>query len=286
MRVLIIKLGALGDVIRTTPLLRALKGHEVTWITESEALPLLEGCPLIHRLVATDAPGHILEGRYDLILNLEDDWYLGLVTNYAASPHARVIGPGGAHAWFDMSLSSRFGSERANALKFANRRTYQEMLFEMAGLEFNGEEPWCPFPLDEAISGLIGVEHRTGDKWPSKRWNRFEELSDRLECAGYEVRWLGLRGHVYEYVQDIAECEVVISGDTLAMHLGIALQKPTVALFTCTSPWEVEGYGRLAKVISPKLEAHFYEREYSAEPGDAISVDNVMEAFRGLLPAR
>jgi hypothetical protein len=42
MSVLIIKLGATGDVARTTPLLRRFDGP-VNWVTAENNLPLLEG---------------------------------------------------------------------------------------------------------------------------------------------------------------------------------------------------------------------------------------------------
>ena len=42
MSVLIIKLGATGDVVRTTPLLRRFDGP-VSWVTAENNLPLLEG---------------------------------------------------------------------------------------------------------------------------------------------------------------------------------------------------------------------------------------------------
>ena len=52
-RVLIIKLGAMGDVLRTTPLLRPLrKAHEpchVTWLADPESEPLLRHNPLVDR---------------------------------------------------------------------------------------------------------------------------------------------------------------------------------------------------------------------------------------------
>ena len=41
MSVLIIKLGATGDVVRTTPLLRRLDGS-VSWVTAENNLPLLK----------------------------------------------------------------------------------------------------------------------------------------------------------------------------------------------------------------------------------------------------
>ena len=43
MKNLIIKLGALGDVLRTTPLLHILQG-DIYWITKKEAIPLLPKC--------------------------------------------------------------------------------------------------------------------------------------------------------------------------------------------------------------------------------------------------
>src|SRR5438552_9975122 len=42
MNVLIIKLGAAGDVVRTTTLLRRL-GGQITWLTEAKNTALLEG---------------------------------------------------------------------------------------------------------------------------------------------------------------------------------------------------------------------------------------------------
>ena len=42
MNTLILKLGATGDVVRTTPLLKHLAG-EVSWITAAKNVPLLTG---------------------------------------------------------------------------------------------------------------------------------------------------------------------------------------------------------------------------------------------------
>jgi len=40
-------------------------------------------------------------------------------------------------------------------------------------------------------------------------------------------------------VKDIDKANILIFGDTLAMHLGLALKKKVTALFICTSPWEI-----------------------------------------------
>ena len=57
-RFLIVKLGAIGDVLRTTPLLAGLKRaypqSHITWVVDPAALPLLKHNPLIDRLLPFD----------------------------------------------------------------------------------------------------------------------------------------------------------------------------------------------------------------------------------------
>jgi heptosyltransferase-2 len=289
-QILIIKLGALGDVIRTTPVLRKL-GGEITWLTSTLALPLLEDNPRISVLTAVDAPGFVLDRRFDLVINLEDDVPSAELASRVAA--GRIVGPyfhgssmtydTASSEWFDMSLSSRYGREKADELKMRNRKTYQEMVFSALGEAFAGEDPVLNLPLRKTTeAGLVGIEDRAGGTWPSKRWNRYPELAVRLETLGYRTKFFRQRESVIEYIDDINECEFVICGDTLAMHIALALGKSVVSLFTCTSPYEVYGYGRLSKVVSPLLEQYFYRREYSSEPADAITTPTVEACFRSI----
>ena len=71
MNLLIIKLGATGDVVRTTPLLEKFNG-EVTWITAAKNLPLLKNLrPRLHAL-AWEQREAAAAKPYDLVINLED----------------------------------------------------------------------------------------------------------------------------------------------------------------------------------------------------------------------
>jgi len=47
----------------------------------------------------------------------------------------------------------------------------------------------------------------------------------------------------------IAACGVVVAGDTLAMHLSLALRQRTVVLFGPTSSAEIEMYGLGEKIV-------------------------------------
>ena len=166
-------------------------------------------------------------------------------------------------------------------MKIRNRKTYQEMIFSALEMTFHGEDPVLNLPLQKApVPGLIGIEERAGGVWPTKRWNRYRELAARFESLGYTTKFFRQRESVIEYADDINECQFVVCGDTLAMHIALALGKRVVAIFTCTSPYEIYGYGRLGKVVSPLLDRYFYQREYSPEPADAIATADVEDCFR------
>src|SRR5215203_4742152 len=77
MNVLIVKLGATGDVVRTTPLLRRLSGS-ITWITAAKNCVLLEGLADNVRHFAWEARARVLDIPYDLVINLEDSLEVAL----------------------------------------------------------------------------------------------------------------------------------------------------------------------------------------------------------------
>ena len=77
MNVLITKLGATGDVVRTTTLLRRLTGH-VSWITEAKNTVLLQGLSDRIRCLSWEERDAARDRSYDLAINLEDTLEVGL----------------------------------------------------------------------------------------------------------------------------------------------------------------------------------------------------------------
>ena len=55
MKIIFIKLSAIGDVVQTLPALEAIKktcpGSQITWVAEEAAAGILEGHPLIDKLL-------------------------------------------------------------------------------------------------------------------------------------------------------------------------------------------------------------------------------------------
>src|SRR5688572_7064977 len=72
MNILILKLGATGDVVRTTTLLRRLDGA-VTWITAEKNAALLCGIDREVRCFAWEERAKAVDRDYDLVINLEDE---------------------------------------------------------------------------------------------------------------------------------------------------------------------------------------------------------------------
>ena len=286
-KILVVKVGALGDVLRTTSALRVLGGR-LTWMTSEAATPLLAGNPFVERLYCKEHyPDSLLDEEFDLIVNLEDDISTAALASRIKTKclvgaylrEGKLVYTESASEWFDMSLISGLGKKRADELKMNNRKSYQEFLFSMLGHRFRGEEYLLNMPFKtKPIPGLVGLEVRAGDVWPMKRWNKFEALTHRLIDTGFKVRTFQQRAQLQDYVDDICECEYVVSGDTLAMHLGLALRKKVVAIFTCTSPHEIYDYQRMIKVVSPLWKEYFYRRDFDPAPAEAISVETVFDA--------
>ncbi len=285
-KTLIVKIGAAGDVLRTTPLLRVLEG-EIIWVTSASAAPLLRGNPRIAQVLEIESIRVPPPGRFDLGFSLDEEPAPVQLATGARSEalvgtyieRGCVKYTASATPWFDMSLVSRLGRQRADVLKLRNHRSYQEFVFEMVGRRFQGEE--YLLPQREGASPrepIVLLEERAGDRWPIKRWNNYGRLREWLERRGRRVHVLGQRPSLEEYIADIRSGDLLVCGDTLAMHIGLALRKGVVAIFTCTSPYEIHDYGRLVRVVSPVLERYFYSRTYCEEGVDAVSLEQVQAA--------
>ena len=92
-----------------------------------------------------------------------------------------------ASNWFDLSLISAFGNSRADELKFENRRTYQDLIFEGMGLKFAGEEYFLPPTAESELRGDIAIASEAGPVWPMKKWAHYEWLKTELESRGLRV---------------------------------------------------------------------------------------------------
>jgi heptosyltransferase-2 len=291
--VLIVKLGATGDVVRTTPLLRRLNAH-ITWVTAAKNAVLLSGLNENLRCFSWEQRDSARDRKYDLAINLEDALETGtfLATMDFSQLFGAYLGSGGAlrytedsRRWFDLSLVSVYGKQQADCLKLLNRRTYQELIFDGLGFAFGGEPYVLPEPVETFLSGDVAIAPEAGAVWPMKNWAFFNELKRQLEENGLVVNVLPLRSSLLEHLSDVRNHRCLVGGDSLPMHFALGTGTRCVTLFTCTSPWEIHDYGVQTKIVSTLLEEFFYKRNFDRRATTAISLEQVFGAVMANLSA-
>jgi len=288
-KILLIKTGAAGDVVRTTVLLNALQGA-VTWVIDSKYAAILPTRhPNLHRVITLNDALPVLQHEiFDHTISLEESLECALLASKI--PTKKLTGvyledkqlcyTGDAAGWYDMSLISVLGPTCANDTKKSNTATFQQLLLNMFGLPFEGE-PYCIYRNNKIsrAKDVIGIEPRVGMRWPNKGWSGYPALINKLQQQGFTCKQLEQRSTIAEYLDDIAGCSFIISGDTLAMHVALAYSIPSIALFNCTSPAEIYDYGTLTKLVSPMLTEAFYKTSFSQAVIDSITPDEVFTTF-------
>ena len=286
MKVLIIKLNATGDVVRTTPLLRCLEG-EISWVTARNNTVLLERLAENLRCVPWENRAIVKDADYDLVINLEDDadvagflkeiHYKQLFGAYM-NGRSELEYTNDSRRWFDLSLISVYGREKADKLKLQNRHTYQELIFDGLGLRFEGQKYLLPDPVATDLAGDVAIASEAGPVWPMKNWAHYDQLKRELEAKGLKVNLLPRRKSLLEHLGDVRNHRCLVGGDSLPMHMALGAQTPCVSLFNCTSPWEIYEYGIQTKIVSPFLSEYFYRRDFDSRATTAISFDEVLAA--------
>jgi heptosyltransferase II len=286
MNTLILKLGATGDVVRTTPLLKHLPG-EVSWITAAKNVPLVAGLTKTLRSVAWEERTRFCDRDYDLVINLEDtpdvaqflaQVKFGRLFGACTDSSGALVYTDDSRGWFDLSLISRFGKAAADKLKLENRRTYQDLIFAGLGLKFQGEKYLLPEPVQTDLSGDVALAPKAGHVWPMKNWAYYAELKSALEAEGLTVNVLPERASLLEHLGDVKNHRCLVSGDSLPMHFALGLGVPCVTIFNCTSPWEIHDYGIQHKITSPRLAEFFFKRGLDEHAVTAIPLAEVFAA--------
>ncbi|PIO04453.1 hypothetical protein COT48_00265, partial [Candidatus Woesearchaeota archaeon CG08_land_8_20_14_0_20_47_9] len=94
----------------------------------------------------------------------------------------------------------------------------------------------------------------------------------------------GCDNRLLDFAGIINLCSVLVTSDSLAMHIVLALKKPVVVFFGPTSSAEIELYSLGVKIL-PELECLCcYKKRCDKKPNcmDMISKDAIVNAVAGL----
>ncbi len=96
----------------------------------------------------------------------------------------------------------------------------------MIGKKFNGE----PYRIYKGNTvrlrdKLIGIEKRTGERWPDKQWWGYDELTRKLEADNVPVKVFTQQHNIRQYLDDIASCSHIVSGIRWRCILPLRMRK-------------------------------------------------------------
>lgn len=338
MKILIVKLGAMGDVLRTTPLLTSFKRLDptchITWVVEKSSSAVLRNNPRIDSLLTYSAETVKALGgdTFDLAVNLdkEDEALDTIMACRAATKRGFGRSADGKLVPLDADSDYAYRLGVDDELKFRqNKKTYQEISFEQLGLRFKGEE--YIFPVENSdkqfaaahLKNLgvavgsdrpkVGLNTGSGPRFAGKKLPAasYARLAEKIYAhTGHPALLLGgdteaernleietlskapvvnTGSHsIGKFAAIISACDVVISGDTIAMHVAIAMKVPVVAFFASTCAAEIELYGRGKKIVSPIICAPCYKRicPIDEQCMKDMTVDEIFDAARLLIKDR
>lgn len=273
--ILIIKLGAIGDVIRTTPLIQKLKKEHpdslIWWLTYSP-----EVIPSSVNGIFTYTPESIVTFQathFKKLINLDKDRQACALTKILnADEKFGYTLIDGKPAPIDEKAVPKFLTGLFDDVNQANTKSYTEEIFEICGYKFAGEEYEIDFDdkwsWDIPNNGkpIIGLNTGCGSRWVSRLWKEeyWAELIVKLQKAGYFPLLLGGEqehernsslaqntGAMYlgyfpmkQFFSLVNKCDTVVTAVTMGMHIAIALKKKLVLMNNIFNPAEFDMYGR------------------------------------------
>ncbi len=205
-----------------------------------------------------------------------------------------------------------------------NTMTYQEIIYKTAEIEYKGEgyvfkledmhkEKAIQFFQDRDIDPdltAIGLNTGAGVKFETKQWppekylrlidylseslkvnifllggKRETDLNHYLENkAKSKVFNTGNANSLLEFAGFLSKMDIVVSSDTLGMHLALAQGKKVVALFGPTCPQEIDLFGLGVKLFAGVDCAPCYKQTCpDMKCMDAINSEHVFDEIKKLI---
>lgn len=269
-KVLIIKLGhsetldaeisrksSLGDVLRTTVILHAFKNCDVAWLVDESAYSLLESNPYINRILVYDNATilQLQEEIFDTVINFEkvpgicaladriDAWKkFGFRFN-------RQTGRAEAHDGAEDVLSMCLNVDK----KKKGNVYWQEVLMKMINKKWEKEEYVLGYKPKSKEIYDAGFNYDVGKKWLNKAWppQKWKELENLISNT-HTISWQEGLNNIEEYIEWINSCRVLVTNDSLGLHIALVLKKKVIVLFGPTAHKEIYMYNRGITLLPEK----------------------------------
>lgn len=296
--ILIVHLGAMGAVLRSTALLRMIKrkypSSSITWVTDDSTKPLLFKNPMIDRVLGVCQRDQLILSGLDFDVGYFIDKAPEIAGirkiakpktcfGFDVEPRSGAIIPMNQSA---LELWELGLDDRKKLIE--NKKTELQLIAE--ALELNFERDEYIVNLDDKESALaearaaewsengryflVGLNTGTSGFLPHKtvplvKWAellrsfhneitfRFvllggpnESPSHRELAQAFPVVQSSTHSGLRDGLCSVKAVDLMVTGDSLGMHMGIAFRKPMIVWFGPSCPQEIDLYDRGVKVQS------------------------------------
>jgi heptosyltransferase-1 len=308
-RILVVRLGAMGDVIHALPAVATLKHSfphsRVSWVLRSRWTPLVEGNPFVDEIIPFDrtmrgigsAWRRLRAVRFDVAVDFQGLIQSALVAQVSRAD--KIVGfdrSQAAERWASLFYSTGVVTnsphvvDRNLELVAAAGASSILRAFPLPEGAPEGRLPDGKFVLASPLAG-----------WSAKQWplERFEQLAKLLDLPlvvngapdsaemlqrirGAHVHISGIAG----LIDATRRAHAVVGVDSGPMHLAAALGKPGIAIFGTTDPARNGPYGGSLRVLRSPAAETTYKRNANDSHMRAISADTVAEALAAVLESK
>lgn len=298
---------SLGDVFRTTCLLHEFPNAEITWLTHELALTLLPDRRYVRHAVA-DTPENrekLCSTCFDVVINLEREpqichWLADLMKR---SKSKSLLGFQPDELLADSAAQKR--TINIDSLLFRRKsgdgpeiwegsipgvldKAYQYYLFSAVGFEWREQPYTVPAGVEINVAPQfdVGFNHAVGVKWPVKAWKNesWQALAKLCEKNGISHSFQEGFDDLKKYFDWILKHRVIISSDSLGLHLSIALGRRVIGLFGPTHATNIHFYNQGEAISAtsdcPIMPCFLHECRFTQHCMENISEQMVFEKLK------
>ena len=318
-RILIIKLGALGDVIRTTPLIERYRKEypqcHITWITNHPEILPKDALDCVRTFSFSDI-FILMKQHFDIAVNLcKDQEAAILLSECKAQEKCGFIWSDGHLSIANQASEHKLLTGLFDAYSKANSKSYVEEIFEICGFQYEHEpyilnvnsaliHEWSRIKTMAEGKPIIGLNTGAGSRWPTRLWpeENWKELILLLKAAGYAPLLLGGQDEhernaslksqtdaIYEgvfplesFIAICAQCDIIITAVSMTMHIALGLGKNMILFNNIFNRHEFDLFGK-GEIIEPEHGCDCYYGAHCTREIPCmkdISVQTVMNAIQ------
>ena len=283
-RILIIKKGAMGEVLRCTPLLRKIreefKNPEIWWITD---YPELLNEEWVDRILKFDWQGYCVVKNtiFDIVYSLDKEL---ISCSLAKEVKARIKkgfkAENGKILPYDKDAEYLWLRGIDDDFMRKDKRHYIEEIFEACGFKFSNERYILPkYEVPSVDVGnsktVVGLNTGVSDVWLTRLWNEknWIELARMLIENDFEVALLGGKAEhernkriakeskakyfgvfpARKFIGLVSLMDIVVTQVTFALHVAVGLEKKVVLLNNIFNKNEYYFYGLPHVILEPDV---------------------------------